>query len=169
MILYFVCLLALISLSFFTVCNVAVILKLYKGYFFAWLCAHQKVRTHAWSTGIPRGNYWKLGIRITAWQKPCIESLGKISAKINQCKLFRNGLVHKFYHLKALITLEQVITSEAERKKNLNVKLWWWCSLVGCCKLSLYAKVLCWACSLLFAMIEITQRDYPFSALFSRT
>ena len=33
--------------------------------------------------------------------------------------LFRNGSVHKFYHLKALITLEQVITSVVEKKNNL--------------------------------------------------
>ena len=34
------------------------------------------------------------------------ESVGKINAK--DLKLFRNGSVNKFYHLKALITLEQV-------------------------------------------------------------
>ena len=31
-----------------------------------------------------------------------------------------NRSVHKFYRLKALITLEQVITSVVEKKKNLN-------------------------------------------------
>ena len=30
------------------------------------------------------------------------------------------GSVHKFYRLKALITLEQVITSVVEKKNNLN-------------------------------------------------
>ena len=40
----------------------------------------------------------------------------KINAK--NVELFRNGLVHEFYHLKALITLEQVNTSVVE-KKNL--------------------------------------------------
>ena len=36
----------------------------------------------------------------------CEESLGKIDTK--DVKLFQNGWVHEFYHLKALITLEQV-------------------------------------------------------------
>ena len=35
-------------------------------------------------------------------------------------ELFQNGTVHDFYRLKALITLEQVITSVVEKKKNLN-------------------------------------------------
>jgi len=39
----------------------------------------------------------------------CEDSLGKIDAK--DVEPFRNGLVHKFYHLKALITLAQVNTS----------------------------------------------------------
>ena len=34
-------------------------------------------------------------------------------------ELFRNGSVHDFYRLKALITLEQVITSVVEKEKNL--------------------------------------------------
>ena len=34
-------------------------------------------------------------------------------------KLFRNGLVHEFYRLKALITLEQANISMVEKKKNL--------------------------------------------------
>ena len=34
----------------------------------------------------------------------CEESLGKINAK--DFELFRNGCVHEFYRLKALITLE---------------------------------------------------------------
>ena len=42
------------------------------------------------------------------------ESLGKVNAK--DLELFRNRLVHKFYCLKVLITLEQVV----EKKKNLN-------------------------------------------------
>ena len=41
----------------------------------------------------------------------------KINAK--DVELFRKGSVHKFYHLKALITLEQVNTSVVEKKKNL--------------------------------------------------
>ena len=35
-------------------------------------------------------------------------------------ELFRNGSVHELYRLKALITLEQVITSVVEKKNNLN-------------------------------------------------
>ena len=35
-------------------------------------------------------------------------------------ELFQNGLFHEFYHLKALINLEQVITSVLEKKNNLN-------------------------------------------------
>ena len=34
-------------------------------------------------------------------------------------ELFRNGLVHEFYRLKALITLEQANISVVEKKKNL--------------------------------------------------
>ena len=33
-------------------------------------------------------------------------------------ELLRNESVHEFYRLKALITLEQVITSVVEKKKN---------------------------------------------------
>ena len=44
----------------------------------------------------------------------CEESLGKVNAK--DLELFQNRLVHKFYCLKVLITLEQVV----EKKKNLN-------------------------------------------------
>ena len=51
-------------------------------------------------------------------QKPCIESLRNINVK--DVELFRNGTVHDFYRLKALITLEQVITSVVEKKKNVN-------------------------------------------------
>ena len=35
-------------------------------------------------------------------------------------ELFRNGSVHELYPLKALITLEQVITSVIEKENNLN-------------------------------------------------
>ena len=45
--------------------------------------------------------------------------------------------VHEFYRLKALITLEQVNTTEwSEKNKNLISKI----AVVGCCKLSLYAN-----------------------------
>ena len=43
----------------------------------------------------------------------CEESLGKVNAK--DLELFRNRLVHEFYCLKVLITLEQVV----EKKKHL--------------------------------------------------
>ena len=38
---------------------------------------------------------------------------------MQRCRAFRNKSVHNFYGLKALITLEQVITSVVE-KKNFN-------------------------------------------------
>ena len=41
----------------------------------------------------------------------------KINAK--DVELFGKGSVHKFYHLNALITLEQVNTSVVEKEKNL--------------------------------------------------
>ena len=44
----------------------------------------------------------------------CEESLGKVNAK--DLELFRNSLVHEFYCLKVLITLERVV----KKKKNLN-------------------------------------------------
>ena len=48
------------------------------------------------------------------------ESLGKINLK-----LFRNVSVHEFYGLKALITLEQVNTTDttewSKKKKNKNL------------------------------------------------
>ena len=43
--------------------------------------------------------------------------------RIERCEgveIFRKGSVHKFYRLKALITLEQVITSMVEKKNNHN-------------------------------------------------
>ena len=50
-------------------------------------------------------------------QKPrmfCEESLGKVNAK--DLELFWNSLVHEFYCLKVLMTLERVV----EKKKNFN-------------------------------------------------
>ena len=41
------------------------------------------------------------------------------SIQVHGIELFRNGSVHEFYRLKALITLEQVITSMVEKKNNL--------------------------------------------------
>ena len=49
----------------------------------------------------------------------CEECLGKINAK--DVELFRNGSVHELYRLKALITLEQVNTTEWSKIiQNLN-------------------------------------------------
>ena len=46
-------------------------------------------------------------------------------------------LVHKFYHLKALITLEQVNTTECSKKITILISK---TAMFGCCKLSLYAN-----------------------------
>ena len=44
-------------------------------------------------------------------------------------ELFQNRLVHKYYRLQVLITLEQVDTSVFEKKKNLNEQNFYqWCS-----------------------------------------
>ena len=45
----------------------------------------------------------------------CAESLGNINVK--DVELFWKGSDHKFYHLIALITLEEVNTSVIEKKK----------------------------------------------------
>ena len=68
----------------------------------------------------------------------CEESLGKI----NKCdlELFRNGSVHEFYRLKALITLEQVNTTEWSKKIRILISK---IAMVGCGKLSLYANESC--------------------------
>ena len=52
----------------------------------------------------------------------CEESLGKVNAK--DLELFRNSLVHEFYCLKVLITLERVV----KKKKNLNEQNFDWCA-----------------------------------------
>ena len=53
-------------------------------------------------------------------------------------RAFRKESVHEFYRLKALITLEQVNTTEWSKKKIriLISKT----AMVGCCKLLLYAN-----------------------------
>ena len=59
-------------------------------------------------------------------------------------ELFRNGSVHDFYRLKALITLEQVITSVVEKEKNLKEQNFdGETNGSGCCKLLLYANESC--------------------------
>ena len=56
----------------------------------------------------------------------CEESLGKVNAK--DLELFQNRLVHEFYCLKVLITLEQVV----KKKKNLNEQNFdQWCTCCG--------------------------------------
>ena len=52
-------------------------------------------------------------------------------------ELFRNVSVHEFYRLKALITLEQVNTTEWSKKIRILISK---TAMVGCCKLSLYAN-----------------------------
>ena len=47
----------------------------------------------------------------------CEENLGDINAK--DVELFWNGSNHKLYHLKALITLEQVHTSVIRKKRRI--------------------------------------------------
>ena len=49
----------------------------------------------------------------------CVNEAMHVLERLN-LELFRNGSVHKFYRLEALITLEQVNTSVVEKKENLN-------------------------------------------------
>ena len=68
----------------------------------------------------------------------CEESLGKI-----KFRTFPKRVVHEFYRLKVLITLEQVNTTEWSKKnKNLNRNLMLISKIVmvGCGKLSRYAN-----------------------------
>ena len=55
-------------------------------------------------------------------------------------ELFRNVSVHKFYRLKALITLEQVNTTEWSKIIRILISK---TAMVGCCKLSLCANGSC--------------------------
>ena len=48
--------------------------------------------------------------------------------------------VHEFYRLKALITLEQVNTTEWSKKIRILISK---IAMIGCCKLSLYANESC--------------------------
>ena len=63
----------------------------------------------------------------------------KLRKRLN-LELFRNVSVHKFYCLKALITLEQVNTTEWSKKIRILISK---IAMVGCCKLSLYANESC--------------------------
>ena len=83
------------------------------------------------------------------------------SSKIDEkdVELLRNGSVHEFYHLKALITLEQVTTSEAEKKKNLSEQNYDgegnWSDVVNFHCMQIES---CDNCGLFSAMIEITHQ-----------
>ena len=67
----------------------------------------------------------------------CEESLGKIKFRT---LLNLDVSVHEFYRLKALITLEQVNTTEWSKKMRILISK---TAMVGCCKLSLYANGSC--------------------------
>ena len=78
--------------------------------------------------GVPSGDREKWGWVPRRDENHAWKSLGKITAK--DVELFRNGSVHKFYRLKALIPLEPVSASVVEKKKNLKwVKLRCWGSV----------------------------------------
>ena len=61
-------------------------------------------------------------------------------------------LAYEFYRLKALITLEQVNTTEWSKKIRILISK---IAMIGCCKLSLYANAW-WAYDLFSARIETT-------------
>ena len=54
----------------------------------------------------------------------CEESLGKVNA--NDLELFRKSLVHEFYCLKVLMTLERVVEKKNFNKQNFD-ELCRWC------------------------------------------
>ena len=59
--------------------------------------------------------------------------------------------VHEFYHFKALITLEQVNTTEWSKKKKIRILISK-TAMVGCCKLSLYANDLVMSMGFIFGV-----------------
>ena len=63
----------------------------------------------------------------------CEESLERLNLQ-----LFRNVSVHEFYRFKALITFEQVYTTELSKKIRI---LFTKTAMARCCKLPLYANV----------------------------
>ena len=83
------------------------------------------------------------------------------SSKIDEkdVELLRNGSVHEFYHLKALITLEQVTTSAAEKRKNLSEQNYDgegnWSDVVNFHCMQIES---CHNCGSFSAMIEITRQ-----------
>ena len=71
--------------------------------------------------------------------------------------------VHEFYHLKALITLEQLSEHallSGRKKIRINSKT----AMVGCCKLSLYPNGLVMSMSFIFGD---DLNDVPCKSLFS--
>ena len=63
---------------------------------------------------------------------------------------------HEFYPLKALITLEQLNTTDREWLKRIRILISK-TAMVGCCKLSLYANESCDEHAIYFrTMIEMT-------------
>ena len=69
----------------------------------------------------------------------CGESTGKIKESL-YLELFRNLSVHEFYRLNALITLEQVSTTECSKKIRISISK---ITMVRCGELSLYANESC--------------------------
>ena len=75
----------------------------------------------------------------TGTKNRCVIEATHVWERLN-FELFRNVSVHKFYRLKALITLEQVNTTEWSKKIRILISK---IAMVGCCKLSLYANESC--------------------------
>ena len=80
-------------------------------------------------------------------------------------ELFWNGLVHEFYHLKALITLEHVITSVVGKKeKTLMSKSSMFRSGVVNCRCMQMSLVM--TMPLIFGVIEMTHYVHHISLIF---
>ena len=75
----------------------------------------------------------------TGTKNRCVMEVTHVYERLN-LELFRNASVHEFYHFKALISLEQVNTTEWLKKKKILISK---TAMVGCCKLSLYANGSC--------------------------
>ena len=76
--------------------------------------------------------------------------------------VFRKGSVDDFYRLKALITLEQVITLVVKKKKNLNEQSFDgeanWSGVLNFDRMQMsHWWVLWWACGVFSGMIEMTR------------
>ena len=82
-----------------------------------------------------RYDHFPFHVYANYWSKPrmfCEERLN--------LELFQNMSVNEFYYLKALITLEQVNTTEWLKKIRILISK---IAMVGCCKLSLNANGSC--------------------------